>query len=267
MKDLFTKLNNLKKEIEIKQAEITSLKTAYEEYSKPFLKLLEDGREKLREQCAGPNKEISELNDEVAQTNEAIVEKVALYKHGQELRTATGVQLVLDMRHLLWNTENEFHIQYHVMEGRKGYSYTEKEVTEKIKKGEWKLATKSTFKFNSDCTFVHVVPITRPPDVLNEKAFYYLGLTARGNGVIFFNQAELAKERLPKKDNPNIKKLRLHKPKGRRARYYKEYCILRQVVNKGEVSTGRYNMRLSKYIGIYKAVDKNEAEELVQHLL
>jgi hypothetical protein len=266
MKDLLTKLNNLREEIEKKQAEITSFKVAFEEYSQPLLKLIEEGRDKLREQCAGPNTAIADLNDETHNVNNAVVDKTALYAAAQEFRTATGTSIVIDRRYLVWNTAKEFQVSYHVEEGKKkGYTIAEKAITEKIKNNEWTLAAKTTFKLNSGCIFVHVVPITKPADVLESTAEYYLGITARGNGVIFFNYSALDKEKLPKKDNPNIRKLKLHVPK--RNRYYKDTCSLNQVAEPGDTSMRRYNRRIARHVGIYRAVDKHEVESLVEILL
>jgi hypothetical protein len=202
-----------------------------------------------------PHDKIRGYDSKIRDIIEEITEQIAAFKIADEFRTKDGAAIKIVLRNLLVENTN-YYVKYSVKKSDNGssyctYNYTEKEIKAFITSNEWEPAKKSTFKLHGGTIFTTVTKIKAPSKSENH---YYIGLTARGNGIVFYTSYEI-ESALPTPDKPDVYKWRLGTARRRNR------LTINLVPPKG-IRLNRYNRQIGQ-IQIDRVVDKEQVKSVL----
>ena len=264
VKQMDERIAQLKDKINIVSAEINQYQKEHDDRIAPYLRDIKESEHVLMEQRENPDNIREKYRREIEQQMLALKEEMQLFKPETQFRNAKGHVIVLERTHLIKN-DDKYEVTYNTAESETIHrSYTEDDLKEVMAKDKWRVASAKDFRIKAGTTFVHVVTIATPPEfkIKGGSETFYLGFTARGDAVVFSTNGEIEPEKLPKKDNPAIHKIKIMK--GRHS--WRDSRPLYRIPHKGE-KMERWERKLHSYTTVHKAIDCRYQEEITEYLL
>lgn len=262
VQQLVKQINDLHEEIKKQESLKQDLDKECQELTRPLYTEAKEIEEQFNQKKQPHNKVQCQCRADVATYTQKILALSQDFKINDELRTHQGDRLVIENIYLRWSkSEEEFVIYYDILYSKKSntYTYSEKALQENLKKGEWKRADKNAFVISGNTVFVHVVKLPQGSSIAMDTGDrnVYLGVTAKGNGVIFSSYQEIDPKKLPSTDKPEVNKVKLSGTHSK---------SLIRIPNEGQ-TLNRWERRVIRYIDVIRAVDRKEQEELLSYLL
>jgi len=261
IKQMNERIAQLNEKIEQITAEISQYQKEHDKRIVPYLKAIEESEHALMAQRKNPEEIRYSCRREIEQELCTLKEEIQLFKPDTQFRDVKGHVIVLTQTHLREN-DGKYKVIYTTESETIRRSYTKNELKEVIAKDKWRVASATDFRVKAGTTFVHVVSITVPADAEHRENSFYAGFTAKGHAVIFSTHGEIEPEKLPKKDNPAIHKIKIMK--GRQ--HWRDTRPLYRIPHKGE-KMGRWDRKLHSYTTVHKAIDCRYQEEITEYLL
>jgi hypothetical protein len=270
MKDVTKELEvveRIRAQIQFNKGKIEQNRIKLREVLSPLEDQIRELRQKYSKQDSEPERNIQEHEDEIRGIYASITNQLAAFAQEAEYRTKDGIQITIVRRELISVPENKngLAVKYYIKKSGNSirnhystYNYYEADIQKFITTGEWEPATKNTFKLRSGIIFNHVVKIKAPDDVVkDDRVTYYIGLTYRGNGIIFSVRNTISTP-LPNPGTP-ADKWKVN-TRGR------DYVTISIIPTKG-TKVSRWNRMIDKYARVYRVVDKKQAKEILMDYL
>lgn len=245
------KINVLKEENNLFSTEIEKIREFYKEAKRPYKEAIQKLEAEENDKCEPSYKCIRENEHKIDDFKKEIIDELRVFNVGDEFRTRQGSVAVIENIYLIWDKESKPELRYVTNKS----SLKEEVIKENLKSGEWRTASKNDFSYTSGIIFMHVQPIASPPERKNN--FFYIGLTAKGNAVIFYTGNEL--KGLPNKDEPDCRKWKLVGKNHTKS--------LNKVSFPEERKMTKCERTVYEYVYIYRVIDHKNIEELTEFLL